>query len=104
MHSNRYKRPAKYAPADKKETPRPFGGAIPAVQARFEHAQAAAQRGEFPLMASLIYAAPSIVALPTEYTSRGNGMIDRLYQPAAEEKPRPFAEKLGEWFKSGRFQ
>jgi hypothetical protein len=104
MRWNRYKRPAKFAPADKTATPRPFGGAVPAVQARFEHAQAAAQRGEFPLMASLIYAAPSVIALPTEYTSRGNGMIDRLYQPAAEEKPRAFGEKFAEWFKSGKFQ
>jgi hypothetical protein len=55
-------------------------------------------------MASLIYAAPSVIALPTEYTSRGNGMIDRLYQPAAEEKPRAFGEKFAEWFKSGKFQ
>jgi hypothetical protein len=89
--------------AQKIGTPRPFGGAIPAVQNRFERAQRAAEKGEFPLMASLIYAAPSIVALPVEYTSRGNGMVDRLYQPPAPEPERTFGDKLTGWFKSGRF-
>ena len=100
---NRKTRVAGRTMAEKIGTPRPYGGAVPAVQARFVRAQNAAQHGEFPLMASLIYAAPSIVALPTEWTSRGNGMVDRLYQPPAPEPERDFAAKLGAWFKSGKF-
>jgi hypothetical protein len=103
MLFNRKTRVAGRTMAQKIGAPRPYGGAVPAVQSRFVSAQIAAQRGEFPLMASLIYAAPPIVALPVEWTAHGNGMVDRLYQPPAPEPERTFGEKFGEWFKSGKF-
>lgn len=102
-----YRRPARYAPAAKRPQKQPLGGAVPAVQARFLRAIGSAERTEFPAMAALIYSAPSIVALPVEdsdYLAAGpGGMVDRLYQPAAPEKPRDFGMKLASWFKSGRF-
>jgi len=105
-----YRRPEKYQPRRMGQTgPRPWGGAIPAVQKRFEMAQSSAERKEFPLLASLIYAAPPVVMYPPEFSSgsnvmvAGGGMINRIYQPSAE-KPKPFGQKLTNWFKSGRFE
>lgn len=86
----------------------PVGGSIPAVQNRFTLAQFAAQRGEFPIIAANIYAPPSVVTLPLEVNTAGQGQVDRIYQPAetpqsATTMPKTFGEKLGNWFSKGRF-
>lgn len=99
----RMKRPGRYAPMEKQSTPQPWGGAVPAVQRRYIMAQQSAERREFPLLASLIYAPPSVVATPVEIVQAGAGQVDRIYQPAVE-RPRNFGDKLQSWFRSGRFE
>ena len=101
---SRFKRPMRYAPAEKKATPQPWGGAIPAVQRRYVTGMNASARNEFPLLASLIYQPPAIVNTPVEIAQVGFGMVDRIYQPAAPERERDFGMKFAQWFKSGRFE
>jgi len=99
----RFKRPMRYAPAEKISTPQPWGGAVPTVQRRYVRAVNASMRKEFPLLASYIYQPPAIVNTPVEINQIGFGMVDRIYQPASE-KPRQFGDKFAEWFKNGRFE
>ena len=108
MNRSYRSRPRFVAAKEQAGMPRPFGGAVPAVQKRFEMAQNAASKNEFPLLASLIYAAPPMVMYPPEFSSGSNvmtpggGMVNRVYQPQ-EEMPRTFGEKFGNWLKAGVF-
>lgn len=99
-----FRKPVNRAIEPKRPRIGPLGGAVPAVQKRFIRGQDAAEKKEFPAMMALIYQPPAIVHTPVEILEweQPGGMVDRLYQPAAE-KPRALGAKLQNWIKTGRF-